>query len=129
MLDIDTCIYWLNGVQSVRENVIRVGEDRLYISIVTLAELKFGAYNSNRVNDNLRRICDFLSKVKVILITDEIADLFGKIKSELRRKGQIISDIDIFIICTGIANEMIIVSNNEEHFNRVAGITIQNWTN
>ena len=45
LLDTDTCIYWLNGVESVRENVIRVGEDNLYISIVTVAELKFGAYN------------------------------------------------------------------------------------
>jgi predicted nucleic acid-binding protein len=53
VLDTDISIYWLNGKEGIRENVRRYGIERLRTTIITLAELKFGAYNSQRVQENL----------------------------------------------------------------------------
>lgn len=44
--DTDTCIYHLNGNSKVKQNVRSVGAKSIYTTIVTIAELKFGAFNS-----------------------------------------------------------------------------------
>ena len=36
-------------------------------------------------------------------------------------------DFDLIIACTSIVNDMIMVTNNVTHFQRVDGITIENW--
>ena len=66
VLDTDTSIYWLHGKERIREQVRRHGIERLRTTIITLAELKFGAYNSQRVQENLNNIADFLQKVRVL---------------------------------------------------------------
>ena len=43
VLDTDTCIYWLKGEGKVRKKVDEVGADSLRMTIITLAELKYGA--------------------------------------------------------------------------------------
>lgn len=60
LLDTDTCIYWLNGRQSVREKLLAVGWGELGICAITAAELYYGAYNSNRVSENLAHAQQFI---------------------------------------------------------------------
>jgi tRNA(fMet)-specific endonuclease VapC len=45
----------------------------------------------------------------------------------LRKKGTMISDFDLFIGSTAIANELIMVTENVKEFERISGITIENW--
>ena len=66
VLDTDTAIYWLNGEEKVREQVEKVGPSNLRITVITLAELKYGAYNSLKTEANLRNINNFLKKSKDI---------------------------------------------------------------
>jgi len=40
-----------------------------------------------------------------------------------------IDDFDILIGSTAMANEMIMVTNNVSHFDRISNITIEDWTN
>jgi tRNA(fMet)-specific endonuclease VapC len=54
VLDTNTCIYWLKGIEEIREKVKQVGANNLKITIVTLAELRYGAYNSRKVEENLK---------------------------------------------------------------------------
>jgi tRNA(fMet)-specific endonuclease VapC len=49
ILDTDTCIYWLNGKEKVQQKVSQLGTDHLRTTIVTFAELRYGAYKSQRV--------------------------------------------------------------------------------
>jgi tRNA(fMet)-specific endonuclease VapC len=66
VLDTDTCIYWLKGEEEIREKVEQVGADSLRMTIITLAELKYGAYYSSKKRENLQNIDKFLRKVKVL---------------------------------------------------------------
>ncbi len=99
VLDTDTCIYWLNGEGKIRRKVEQVGPDNLRLTIITLAELRYGAYNSQNVSENLKNIDNFLRKVRVLPLDHDAADRFGKIKVDLRKKGQIIEDFDVLINC------------------------------
>lgn len=64
----------------------------------------------------------------VINITPAIMDTFGSIKAELVKKGAIIDDMDLLIASTAITHNLTLVTNNEKHFQRVAGLNIENWT-
>jgi len=48
LLDTDTCISYMRGAAGVRDKLEEVGFDQCVISVITLAELKFGAENSSR---------------------------------------------------------------------------------
>jgi tRNA(fMet)-specific endonuclease VapC len=127
ILDTDTCIYWLKGKEEVRSKVEQIGVDNLRITIITLAELKYGAFNSQKVSENLKNINDFLGKVKVLLLDEDAAERFGRIKAGLRRTGQLIEDFDILISSIVLSHGGVLVTNNIEHFKRISGLSLENW--
>ncbi len=51
LLDTDTCVFWLRGQAPIRERVQAVGVQAIRVSVVTLAELRYGAEWSERVAD------------------------------------------------------------------------------
>jgi len=127
ILDTDTCIYWLKGKEEVKRKVEKIGVDNLRITIITLAELKYGAFNSQKVSGNLKNINDFLGKVKVLLLDEDAAERFGKIKAGLRKTGQLIEDFDILIGSIALSHGGVLVTNNIEHFKRISGLSHENW--
>jgi len=128
--DTDTCIYWLKGQQEIRRKVQEIGKGlkgNLSITIVTLAELKYGAYRSHKVLHNLKNIDNFLQEVKVLNLNQNSADQFGKIKADLRERGNLIEDFDILIASITKVNYGILVTNNTDHFRRIEGLNLENW--
>jgi len=125
--DTDICIYWLKGYEQIKEKVKEVGEDSINITIITLAELKFGAYNSQKVKENLKVIEKFLGKMKVLNLDENSIDKYGEIKTKLRRSGELIEDFDILIASIVIVNNAILVTNNVDHFKRIEELRIENW--
>ena len=127
LLDINICIYLINGDKSLKEKVKAIGVHSLGISNATLAELYFGAYNSEYTNDNLRNIADFKKNITAYSDSGESAEFFGKIKSELKNSGNIIEDFDILIASIAVANNCVLVTNNPRHFERIEGLQTENW--
>jgi tRNA(fMet)-specific endonuclease VapC len=52
---------------------------------------------------------------------------YAKQKAQLRRQGKLIDDLDIFIGATAIVNDMVLVTDNEKHLNRLSNIKTENW--
>ena len=127
VLDTNTCVYWLKGKEEILRRVKQVGVSDLAITIITLAELKYGAYHSRNVKENLESIDRFLRKVKVLPLVEEAVDTFGRIKADLRRAGKMIDDFDILIGATTMAKDGILVTNNTDHFRRIRGLRYENW--
>ncbi|TAL27159.1 MAG: type II toxin-antitoxin system VapC family toxin [Nitrospirae bacterium] len=127
ILDTDTCVYLLNGNPSLKKKVEEVGVFSLAISNSVLAELYFGAYNSKKVEDNLKRINLFKKNLTILSDSEESALQFGKIKADLRSKGKIIEDFDIVIASIAIVNSCILITNNTDHFERIDDLQIENW--
>lgn len=127
VLDTNTCIYWLKGREEIRRRIEQIGTDNLRMTVVTLAEMRYGAYNSQKVEENLKNIDNFLRKVRVLFLNEDAANKFGKIKVDLCRGGQIIDDFDILISAITLSNDGILVTNNIEHFKRIEGLKFENW--
>lgn len=127
VLDTDTCIYWLNGKTQIKAKVTQIGTSRLRTTIVTVAELRYGAYKSQRVTENLQKSDDFLKKVKILPLDRAAADTFGRLKAELHRQGTPLSDFDLLIAAMTLRYDGILVTNNIAHFEKVAGLHYENW--
>jgi len=127
LLDTNICIYLINGNKLLREKVHEIGVYSLGVSNATLAELYFGAYNSEYTNENLQNIADFKKNLTAYPDSNQSAELFGKIKSELKNSGKMIEDFDILIASIAMANNCVLVTNNPRHFERVEGLQSENW--
>jgi tRNA(fMet)-specific endonuclease VapC len=129
LLDTDMCIYLLNGDERIKGKVAQVGVEAISVSILTVGELYFGAYNSARLEANIERIHKFLSYPGpiVLAIDDAAAEYFGKFKAALRREGKPIGDVDLLIAGVAASRGLKVVTNNTEHFERIADISLENW--
>lgn len=128
LLDTNICIHFFRGKFGVTERIEAAKAKNCAISEITLAELVFGAENSNNPTKNHLLIEQFLDLVTVIPIYDSIM-LYAKEKSRLRKAGKMISDLDLFIGCTAVENELIMVTENTNEFERISDIKIENWVN
>jgi len=62
------------------------------------------------------------------LPVDEAAsERFGEFKAMLRRAGKAIGDIDLLIAGVAASRGLKVVTNNTEHFERIPGISLENW--
>ncbi len=127
LLDTNIYIYFLKGKFNLVEKFDKIGFDNLYISEITVAELKFGAAKSNKPYKNKLIIEELINKFKLIPIYKSL-DVFAEEKARLRSEGNIVDDFDLLIGSTAVANNMILVTNNEKHFQRLNNINIENWT-
>ena len=128
LLDTNICVYWLNGDKAIEDKAIQVGLNQIAVSFISLSEFYYGAYKSQKVKQNLSAIKNLESKLKTVESNKEICESFGKLKSELEKEGNIIDDADLFIACCALKTNRVLVTNNERHFSRIKGLTLENWT-
>jgi predicted nucleic acid-binding protein len=128
LLDTDTLIYWLKGNKNIEEKALTIGLDQLRYSIISHAELYFGAYNSAQKDKNLKAIQVVYQKLALVNFNPESAQLFGMIKADLKQQGNIILDADIMIAAIALSNDLTLVTNNEKHFERIPKLNIENWS-
>ena len=126
LLDTNICVHFFRGKFGVTEKLETVKAENCAISEITLAELVFGAENSKNPEKNHRLIVQFIELVTVLPIYDAIMT-YGKEKARLRKAGTMISDLDLFIGCTAIENDLIMVTENEGEFERIFGLKLENW--
>jgi tRNA(fMet)-specific endonuclease VapC len=126
LLDTNICIHFLKGKYNLIEKIKKVKLNNCAISEITLAELVFGAENSMNPSKNHEFVEKFSKQVTILPIFDCIT-LYGKEKARLRKAGTMISDFDLFIGCTSVVNELIIVTENIKEFERISDIKIENW--
>ena len=126
LLDTSIVAFLFRGKYGIGQHLRELGAENCCVSDVTIAELTYGAYHSDRVQWNLNMIDRFTQMVSVIPFAMGI-DEYGRQKDRLIKAGQMIEDFDLFIGCTAVANGMVMVTDNVKHFSRIEGIDIENW--
>lgn len=129
LLDTDTCVSWLRGHEQIHRHIVAIGATSLAISIITLAELRYGASCSARPDHNHQAIDAFLTGVTVVGLDLLSARTFGDVKAGLRTQGLLIEDADLLIAATALAYQLTLVTNNTSHFSRIPNLVIENWRN
>jgi len=103
-----------------------LGDHGLAVSIITAAELRFGAANSgsSRLLSRIEAILDTLD----VLPFDVPADAeYANIRVELEASGRPIGPNDLLIAAHARSLRTTIVTANATEFSRVRGLNIENW--
>ncbi len=97
------------------------------ISTLTRAELRYGQALMDS-QDKRRAIIDqLLLQLPHLPWTLEAADHYGNIKAQLKRDGAPIGEIDTQIAAHAMAEDLILVTHNTQHFERVSGLRLEDW--
>ena len=128
LLDTDTCIYALKQDERVLESLLAATRTDVAVSVITEAELRTGAAKSSSPSKTLRVIENFLSPIARIEFTSEDAIAYATVRSKLERAGTPIGPLDTLIASQAVARKLVLVSNNEREFRRVAGLIVENWS-
>lgn len=110
----------------MNEKLKKVKLENCYISEITLAELKYGAECSGRIAENMKMIDNFAQEVTIVPIFNSL-NIYAKEKARLRKSGKLVDDFDILIGSTAVANNLILVTENEKHLVRISKVKIENW--
>ena len=97
------------------------------MSAVTVAEMEYGAAKSSRPDENRDALYQFLSPLNILPFDQNAAYEYGLIRSYLERKGMIIGSLDMMIVAHARSIPATIVSDNVREFERVPGLTVENW--
>ena len=117
----------MKGKFNLKEKFRNIDSENLYISEITLAEMKYGVENSDNQLKNRKALTNFLTGVQILPIIESL-DIFAKEKARLRKSGTIIDDFDLLIGSTGVAYNFTVVTNNTNHLSRIQNIQLEDWT-
>ena len=127
MLDTNLCIYAQKWVPSVVDKLRENWQSGLVISSITLAELQYGVEASAAYERNIKALQGLLAIVDVVPFDDTAAVHYGKICAHLRQKGTPIGTMDMLIAAHARSLGIPVVTNNVREFERVPGLTVENW--
>lgn len=126
LLDTCICVFLFRNKYDIEKRLEEIGTSQCYISEVTLAELTYGAYKSNRVQENLDLINRFVSRINIVPFIETI-DFFAQEKNRLRALGTPIEDFDLLIAAAAYARDLTLVTDNVKHFQYIQGLKMENW--
>jgi tRNA(fMet)-specific endonuclease VapC len=130
LLDTNTCIYLIKRqYPEILAKLLKVGFENIGISAITLAELEYGIANSSRSMESQTALLEFILPFEILDFTYTAASFYGRIRKELKDMGRPIGDMDMLIASIAMANDLIVVTNNEKEFRRISGLRIENWKN
>jgi tRNA(fMet)-specific endonuclease VapC len=128
LLDTDILSYFLKGDSAVIKHVKNYLNKFhiIEISIITYYEIVNGLLAKDATK-LLTIFDDFVNQNMVVPLTEKSCKISAELYSRLKRKGEIIDDIDLLIAGIAIENDMILITNNVKHFKRIPDLRIGNW--
>lgn len=128
LLDTSILIDFLKGEKSVVTRVEGYLDyfDGLSLSIITYYEILRGL----KYIGNKRELGDFenlMDNSELITLDREIIKKASEIYVGLKEKGELIGDADILIAASCLLKNMVLVTDDEEHFRRIKELEVENW--
>jgi tRNA(fMet)-specific endonuclease VapC len=128
LLDTNICIYLIKKKPiEVIKKLSELNINDIGISSITLSELEYGVEKSSNPERNKIALIEFLSMIEIYDYDDKAAKEYGKIRTELEKKGIVIGSLDMLIAAHAKSRDMILVTNNEREFKRIKELLIKNW--
>jgi predicted nucleic acid-binding protein len=125
LVDSDWVVDYLIGKQQAIDLFSSVSQDGIAISLITFGEIYEGIYYGRDPQRSEAVFRQFLRSVDVLPLNRSIMQQFARIRGDLRRKGQIIGDPDIFIAVTAIYHNLTLLTRNRKHYGRIPALKVQ----
>jgi tRNA(fMet)-specific endonuclease VapC len=128
LLDTNICIYIRRErPQTVLERFRVLPPGSTAISVITYGELVYGVQKSPDPHKAMMILEELTALIPVVPMAIDVAKTYGVIRSDLAARGELIGNNDLWIAAHAKSLEVILVTNNENEFQRVEGLIIENW--
>ena len=124
LIDSDPVADFFNGKPDGVELFRTLAPAGFSISVMTYGEILDGVYYGRDPARHEAVFTAFLVGVAILPVTASISERFARIRGDLRRRGQLIGDLDILIGATALEYNLTIVTRNREHYERIPGLSI-----
>ena len=106
-----------------------VPPEQQFTSSITLGELFYGAHRlQERATHLLQQLNEaLLPNLPVLPFDAGAARRYGALRAELERNGTPLGDADLRIGAIALARGLTMVTGNVRHFQRIPGLTVENW--
>ncbi len=94
------------------------------ITPVILCELYKGAFMAGQSEKALFLINAFEQSAELLPFNAKACRLFGKLYSELRKKGKQTSEADLMIACVAMVHDAKLITRNEKNFKNIPGLKL-----
>lgn len=132
MLDTNICSFIMRERPETLLKVLQghvENKDRLVISAITYAELRFGAIGKKASPKHNLIVDQFMERIDAVLPWDKAAvEATAAIKRYLAERGTPIGANDAAIAGNAIAAGCVLVTNNTREFERVPDLRIEDWS-
>lgn len=98
----------------------------VFVPVVAVGELYYGAYKSQRVEENRQHVTAFIADRVILHIDADTANVYGQVKQELRTKGRPIPENDIWIAALAVQYDLTLITD-DTHFREVDNLNWQGW--
>ncbi|MDR0230567.1 MAG: type II toxin-antitoxin system VapC family toxin [Dysgonamonadaceae bacterium] len=128
LLDTNICIYIVNKHPlKIMERIKNLNPQEIKISSITVAEMEYGASKSESREMNRSALKRFLSSFEIINFDTMDAEIYGMIRAELERNGNVIGPYDMQLAAQALRWDCIFVTNNIKEFQRINRLKLENW--
>ena len=100
--------------------------DRLTINIISYYEILRGLKDLGN-EEKLKKFEEFVQENEFISIGKDAVIKAAEIYAYLKKQGNLIEDADILMASIAIVENLVLVTNNIKHFERIDGLTTANW--
>jgi predicted nucleic acid-binding protein len=115
---------------AVLERLGQTPREALATSSVCVFELRYGASRRPGGSALWSRIAEeVLPRVRILSLGLEAAEYAGDLLAKLHSRGEPIGLEDVLIGATALANDLVVVTRNVKHFDRLDGLAVVSWWN
>jgi tRNA(fMet)-specific endonuclease VapC len=124
LVDSDYLVDALAGVSAAVALLGQLAGDGAGINIVSYGEIFEGAFSDLDPQPRLARIRGFLARFALIDLSNPVMEHFARVRTDLRRQGMLIPDLDLLIATTALHHSLVLVTRNVRHFARIPRLTL-----
>ena len=124
LLDTDWTIHALGGRHQAGVVLRRLPPQRIAVAWPTIGELDDGAFGYANPQAHIERIQAFLAPFTILEPNDRVMQLFGELRSSLRRGGHGLPDFDLVIAATAVYYDLTLLTFNRRHFARIPDLRL-----
>jgi tRNA(fMet)-specific endonuclease VapC len=124
LLDTSWIIQVLAGRDKTATQHKKLNLARVAVSYVTIGEIYEVAFNYSNPQAHLSGFRQFLAPFKLLNLNETIMEKFAEVRAHLRRRGEIISDFDMLLGATALHYDLMVLTYNKKHFQRIPDIKI-----